>query len=46
MRAVLLVLLTLAACAPTPPPQPSGPWEQLNIGKWTFNENDLKALPQ
>lgn len=40
----LLLLFVLAGCA-SPPPGPSGPWHQLNTGKWTFNENDLKALP-
>ena len=41
---VLLPLMLLAGCAHLPA-TPSGPWHQLNVGKWTANENDLKAIP-
>ncbi len=42
----VLVLLALGACAPTPPPLPSGPWGQLNTGQWAASAAELEALPK
>ena len=43
--ALLLMLVTLSACAANDPPMAHGPWRQLNQGKWAFNENALHAPP-
>jgi hypothetical protein len=42
--AALLVALAAAACAkPERPPlaYPKGPWQQMNAGRWEWNENEL-----
>jgi hypothetical protein len=47
MRAAgfILILFALAACASHEPPMATGPWRQMNVGKWSFNENALTSPP-
>jgi len=40
-----LVVLALAACAEPAPGVPSGPWRQLNVGKWDFSSTLPTAIP-
>ena len=44
-RLCLLVLLLLSACASHAPPEATGPWRQMNVGKWSFGDNALTAPP-
>jgi hypothetical protein len=41
----VLFLTLLAACTSHEPPQATGPWHQLNPGRWSFNENMLTQPP-
>ena len=41
--ACLIMLLALAACAGKSLPEATGPWRQLNIGKWSFSDNALTS---
>jgi len=45
MRFVLLILLGLAACGVTPPPVAHGPFHQINVGRWSYNYNNLTTMP-
>ena len=42
---VLLLALAFAACASHEPPVASGPWHQMNVGKWSFGDNALTDPP-
>lgn len=44
--ACLLILLALAACAGRSLPQATGPWRQMNVGKWSFGESALTIPPR
>jgi len=41
----LILLLTLAACVGKALPETTGPWRQMNVGKWSFSDNALTAPP-
>jgi len=41
----LILLLTLAACVGKALPEATGPWRQMNVGKWSFSDNALTAPP-
>ena len=43
--AILLALLSITACANHEPPMTSGAWHQMNVGKWSFNDNALTTPP-
>ena len=40
-----LAVLTLAACAGPAPGVPSGPWRQLNVGKWDSSSTLPTTIP-
>jgi hypothetical protein len=40
-----LAALALSACAGPAPGVPSGPWRQLNVGKWDFSSTLPTTLP-
>ena len=42
---VLLLVLALTACASHEPPVATGPWHQMNVGKWSFSDNALTDPP-
>jgi len=42
---VLLLVLILVACASHEPRMASGPWHQVNVGKWSFSDNALTDPP-
>ena len=41
----LILLLTLAACVGKALPEATGPWRQMNVGKWSFSDNALTTPP-
>jgi len=43
--ACLLMLMALVACAGRSLPEATGSWRQLNVGKWSFNDNALTTPP-
>jgi hypothetical protein len=43
--ACLLMLMALVACAGKSLPEATGPWRQLNVGKWSFSDNALTTPP-
>lgn len=39
-----ILLMALSGCV-TPPPEATGPWEQLNPGLWQLSPNELTTPP-